>query len=573
MNPPPKERQHQILTGSIAISLLLHACFIAFLQNHSLWFYSKNNLSQKEEDLSSWSTLMEKKAKDEILAEAFAFSAEKKIEQRTPTQQKESLQFLPSSVASPEIASFFRSPPPPLTIELQLLSNNDFLSHYKPLMTVEPPPFDLLAKLPKDLLLSPAEKSFQTLPFAPNQEAVSIHSLVAQMDPVLKTPDPTLSTFFAITPPAEVSIPTQNPTIPLPSLPQLPTLEELETVNLSDSFDSELVFLPNEEGKGYIFALTLIPKPDLRLPKIPQHFTFLIDRSNSIQRERLIGVKNAIHKALDELDPEDSFNIVAFDSKVDKLFPSFVRPDAISISKAKAFLDHIDLGSFFSTADLYKPLLLTTPAAVDDSEIFTALLFTNGETLGKKTLQRALLEDWTFQNSGKVSLFALGMSGDLHNGTLDALCAFNKGRFLSATTKRGLKRKLLKLVKTLGNPVAKNLALKAIGKVPGTQIEMYPSNTTSPHLYLEQPYVIMGSTEHLDDFILFAQGKLKDRWIHIKKKISFINAKKGALPLKTGWALQKAYKEYLLYIGDHDPSHLAEARLLLEPFELQLAFE
>jgi hypothetical protein len=574
MSQPFKEQQqHQILTGCIAISLLLHACFIAFLQNHSLWFYSKQKILPKEAPVDSWSRLMDKKSKDEILADSFTFTKEKKTEPSFPLREKHLLQLPASAIAPPEALSSSSLSLPSLPIALQLASQEQLLPKYNPFVTLIPHPFDLIQGLPKDLLLPIHEASPKHIALSPHEEKVSIDTFVTHRNSIEPTPEIGLPSPPEKAIPIEFAVTKHLPQIPLPSLPQLPTLEQLETVNFSDSFESELVFLPNEEGSGYIFAITLIAKPDLRLPRIPQHFTFLIDRSNSIQRDRLVGVKNAVHKALDELDPEDSFNIIAFDSKIEKLFPSFTSPTSASITKAKQFLDQIDLGSFFAAADLYKPLLLTTPARVEESEIFTTLLFTNGETLGKKNLQRALLGDWTFQNNGNVSLFALGMESDLHNGTLDAMCAFNKGRFLSATTKRGLKRKLLKLIKTIGTPIAKNLSLKTIGRTPGTQMEIYPSETTSPHLYLEQPYVIIGRTENLDDFILFAQGKLKDRWIHIKKKMSFVNAKKGGLPLKAGWALQKAYREYFLYLSDQDPGHLAQARFLLEPFELQLAFE
>src|SRR5690606_37947021 len=103
-------------------------------------------------------------------------------------------------------------------------------------------------------------------------------------------------------------------------------------------------------GKGYVFALTLIPKPDLNLPKIRQHYTFLIDRSNSIQRERLLATKNAVHKALEELEPDDTFNIIVFDTKIEKLSPVPLPYSAESLAHAEAFLEKINLGSFFSPA-------------------------------------------------------------------------------------------------------------------------------------------------------------------------------------------------------------------------------
>jgi Ca-activated chloride channel family protein len=342
---------------------------------------------------------------------------------------------------------------------------------------------------------------------------------------------------------------------------------------MSEYFDSELVFLPREDGPGYIFALTVIPRPDLHLPKIRQHVTFLIDRSNSIQRERLAATKSAVQKAVEELYPDDTFNVIVFDSKLEKLFPSSVPADADHFEQAEMSLKKITLGSFFSPADPYKALFLTIPMIVQDDELYTAILITDGESLAKKNIQRSLLQDWTYQNGGRVSLYSLGMGADQHLATIDAACAFNKGRLISSTTHRGLKRKLLKLMKNIRAPVAKNITCKAISRSPKTTIELFPKSHTAPHLFLDHPYVIVGSTDSLDDFILFVQGRLKGQWLNIKKPISFLNAKRGGNTLRAEWALQRAYQKYAEYVRDDNPAHLTEARALLEPFDLQTAFE
>ena len=93
-----------------------------------------------------------------------------------------------------------------------------------------------------------------------------------------------------------------------------------------------------------------------------------------------------------------------------------------------------------------------------------------------------------------------------------------------------------------------------------------------PHLYLDQPYVILGESDSLDDFILFVQGRLKDRWLNIKKTISFLNARKGNRSLKQEWAQQMAYQLYEQFTVDENPQHIADAKALLEPFDMPVAF-
>lgn len=577
------QKHKKILSRCILASLFLHAIAVGFLQNHSLWFPSSEK-KQTPELTAPWISRMEKMERDQILKEAFEPAAPQGSFTSTDAQPK------PESLASAPIQSRSMKP---LEFPDELLSFSLFQSSFPfpanellasnrtilPTFSLPKERFNLLEHLPKDLIVPapmhpttqaallpppPLPASNISLTAAPptiQQEAPS--TLVAYSEPLLTSPQLTENAQAGKAPSL----------IPLPSLPKLPSLADLETASYSESFDAELVFLPREDGPGYIFAVTLIPRPDLDLPKIRQHFTFLIDRSNSMQAGRLAATKSAVHKAFEELSAEDTFNIIAFDSKIEKLSPISLPCNTQSFAAAEKFLDKINLGSFFSSGDLYKPLFLTVPGAVKNDELYTAILLTDGENLVKKNAQRSILFDWTYYNAGKVTLFAIGMNQDAHLSTLDAAAVFNKGKLIHSPSNRGLKRKLLKLMKTICNPVAKNLACKAISRSPKAKIELYPKTEQMPHLYLDQPFVILGTTDTLDDFILFVQGRLKDRWLNIKKAVSFLNGKKGSQSLKAEWALQQAYRLYEKYSIDQNPQHLAEANAILEPYDHQTAFK
>jgi len=436
-------------------------------------------------------------------------------------------------------------------------------------------PINLFEHLPKDLII--LGNSLVNTP--------QLHPSLLPKNPALiavSPPPPARNTSIQIThstPHLPSSLPDSLPSTPMlapqiiSQLPDFPSLNDLETSSYSDFFDTEIVLYPLEDKEGYLFAITLVPKPGFTLPKMRHHYSFLIDRSNSIQKERLSAVKNAVLKAIEELDLEDSFNIIAFDSKIDKLSPAPLPGTKSSIHKAKQFLEQVRLGSFFSTSNLTKPLLLTTPSSAQDEGLHTAILFTDGEPLGKKISQRELVLDWSAYNQGRVSLFVIGLGGDPHLSTLDAAAAFNRGKLIYPPSKRGIKRKLLKLIKTIGHPVAKNITATAISRASQTKIALYPKTSQRPSLYLNEPYVILGTIDKLDNFILFVQGRVKGQWLNIKKNISFANAKKGDASLRAEWAMQQAYGLYEKYLYDFNPNHLAEAQTLLEPHDLQVAFQ
>jgi len=571
-DPSLTKRGKRTFVFCIAASLCCHIFSLLFLQRHSLWYFSPTAVPKEASYLAS----MDRPQKDKILKEAFLQSPTKTEKESAvePVRVDILLSFQPVPIL-PKIGeeekgnTSFHSTAP-LSCD-KLLSDHLEISFNLPSLER----FNLFEHLPKDLILPSPAPLQQALERAPLLSKTAIaFSREADLDLSQTPPVAILYPNALLSPPlTDLGQKGKFPIFaPLPHLPDLPTLAELETASYSEFFDTEIVFTSLEEGEGYLFAVTLIPHQDLDLPKMRQHYSFLIDRSNSIQKERLSAVKAAIIKALEELELDDSFNIISFDSHVERLDLATLPATSSTIQKAKAFLDQIHLGSFFSPANLSKPLAMTLPSQPDEG-IHTAILFTDGETLGKKAVQRDLALDWTAYNNGRVALFAVGLGGDSHLETLDCLAAFNRGKVLYAPTKKGIKRKLLKLIKTIGHPIAKDLSIRAVSCSPTPEIHLYPDALPAPHLYLNEPYVVLGTTKTLDDFILFVQGRIGTKWLNIKKNVSFVNAKKGGGGLKSQLALQKAYWQYICYLYDLNPAHLAEAQAILDPYEIKVAFQ
>lgn len=538
------------LLGCLAASFFFHILALCFFQTYSLWFSSLPKHIYSD-------TAMEKKERDEILKESFRAAETQLIAKAAP--QKELKTEAPMIVPLDKLISCTFNAPFP---EQQLVVDNENLLHF---VMPQPDSYNFLESLPKELILPAAEsKPMAFLPIPAE----------STLPPSIDAPLAHIPFSSSIEPipfegnQAPIKIP--NP-LTFNALPKIPSLEELETSSYSEAFDTELVFIPH--GETYLFALTLLPKEDLHLPKIRQHFTFLIDRSNSIQQERLSYTKTAVVKALEELSSEDTFNIIAFDNKIEKFSPGSVPLTTETFARAETFLENIHLGSFFSSGDPSKPLFLTVPGTVQSDEIHTAILLTDGEAFAKKGSQRSILNDWTGYNRGKVALFPLGMDTDSQLGLLDVAAVFNKGKATCSNSKRGLKRKLMKLMKTIGTPVAKNINCQAISRSPNATITLFPKSGIAPHLYLDQPYIILGETSNLDDFIIFVQGRLKDKWLNIRKTVSFLSAKKASKSLEAEWAQHQAFFLYDRYMKDDNSKHLAEARHLLEPFNIEVSLK
>lgn len=563
---------------SIFLSIALHVTEMHFLQRQTLWFSSPVTPEISHND---WTDAMEKMDRDIILKEAFAGGSSSKIEE-------EKIGFQPINVQEPTtlypIFSNESLPTTPLeTPSYQpIFSTKTFPEIALPLPQfpiLQSLPFEesisLLPHLPREMILPPSSPMITLKKPLPNPLTTTIHPL----DDLPRNPLPTYSvTIRAPTESLEESswakgkfkpVPISTPSFP--SIPNIPSLSELQASSYSKSFDTEIVFF--EVDDGYLFALTLIPKADLKLTPLKQNYLFLIDRSNSIQKERLSATKSAVRKAIEDLNKNDQFNIIVFDQKVEKLAPTMISATSESIAKAQQFISKIELGSFFSQKNLYKPLLMSLPYTPKGDELYTAILITDGENLSQKSVVQGLINDWSQMNRGKVSLYTLGMNDDPHTDILDTISNINRGKSFSSPTHRGLKRKLLKIMKTVHAPVAKNLTCKAISRYPGNQIELFPKTSYAPHLYLGEPYVILGTTKSLDDFVIFVQARLNNEWLHIKKNISFSNAKKGNSSLATEFAQLKSFDLYQQYLEGRGLQCLNQAQTLLKKYELPQVFE
>ncbi len=355
------------------------------------------------------------------------------------------------------------------------------------------------------------------------------------------------------------------------SLIDMPQLKDLTTLPYKDYFDIEVTLSPQINEKGYIFAITFVPKHSIKLNRLKQNIFFLVDRSNSIQKDRLTLTRHAITSSLPFLNEEDSFNILAFDTKLDVLSNINLKNDNISLSRARGFLRKQNIGSFFSSTNFSIPLYKILDKNVKDNEINVAILISNGDGLQKFKNNR-VINDWTQLNGGNLSLYTLCLSDDKNLSILELFSSLNKGKLLSSQTTKGIKRKLQRLLKSISEPIAKNIIANAICLDDKANIKLYPQNHQSPHLYINEPYTILGTIEKLQDFTIFLQGKCKNNHFNLKKHISFDDVKQGGSDLQKELAMKQASICYEKYLADNNPKHLQEAKNHLKPFDIQPIF-
>jgi len=134
-------------------------------------------------------------------------------------------------------------------------------------------------------------------------------------------------------------------TVKLKNLAEIPNKDFILTYKvagdqISDAVLSQAAPANSKLGPGGYF--TLILQPPARVPEsdiAPKELIFVLDTSGSMMGFPIEKAKTFISRALDELYPGDTFNLVTFSGETQVLFPEPVFPTVENIRKAKALLN------------------------------------------------------------------------------------------------------------------------------------------------------------------------------------------------------------------------------------------
>ncbi|HEY4831889.1 MAG TPA: hypothetical protein VIH61_04940, partial [Waddliaceae bacterium] len=188
--------------------------------------------------------------------------------------------------------------------------------------------------------------------------------------------------------------------------------------------------------------------------------------------------------------------------------------------------------------------------------------------------QRVTIDRWTEKNQGKVSLFAVASGKRNNQPLLDLLTAFNRGSLYYGMQDQELEALLRQLIVGIRNPIGKEIHVTLVQSKKGNSVTLFPAQQFLPNLYEEIPFIVYGVADRLEEFHLFFQGRYYDKYFDIKKKVSFLSAARGdSQELERAVALLKAYEYYYQFLKEGKTTYLFQAKQLLIPYNIPIAFQ
>jgi Ca-activated chloride channel family protein len=170
-----------------------------------------------------------------------------------------------------------------------------------------------------------------------------------------------------------------------------------------------------EEQLVYVLVEIAGTQPMGNHERLPLNLCLTVDRSTSMQGQRLDQVKAAIYQLIDSLSSEDVLSIVTFSDRAEVVWPSQPVTDSIRIKSKVAAIQasggtEIYQGMLAGLTELEKRR--------SDRSISHMLLLTDGQTYGDE--ERCLMEAVEAKKH-TISISCLGLGDDWNDVLLDAI--------------------------------------------------------------------------------------------------------------------------------------------------------
>ncbi len=245
-------------------------------------------------------------------------------------------------------------------------------------------------------------------------------------------------------------------------------------------------YKPNDNEDGY-FAL--LATPDTRADhavKLAKTVIFLCDRSGSMAGPKIAQVRSALKYLLRQLDPADTFNLIAYDSEVEAFRPELQRANTSSIDAALKWVDGLEAGGGTNIdGALHTGLRMLT----DSSRPNYVLFMTDGEpTVGERS-ETQIAANAARENKVNARLFAFGVGFDVNARLLDRLARELRGTSIFVKPNENIEAPVSAFYSKIAAPMMTGVAVD-IQLDGGSVARVYPRQM--PDLFRGDQLVLVG---------------------------------------------------------------------------------
>ncbi|MEH6519194.1 MAG: marine proteobacterial sortase target protein [Halioglobus sp.] len=239
-----------------------------------------------------------------------------------------------------------------------------------------------------------------------------------------------------------------------------------------------------EKVAGEYYGLLMVIPPALvsadSLSRLPREIVFIIDTSGSMGGVAIAQARESLSLALRELRPQDSFNVIEFNSSHRLLFQQAVPASQHNVQRAQEFVRQLDAGGGTEMLPaLRAALTLSGNAGQEERGKLRQVVFITDGAVGN---EQQLYTEIT-QQLGENRLFTVGIGSAPNSWFMRKAAQFGRGAHIHIGDLAEVGEKMARLFDQISSPVAANITIDW-----PTAVESFPQRV--PDLYKGEPVVV-----------------------------------------------------------------------------------
>jgi Ca-activated chloride channel family protein len=263
----------------------------------------------------------------------------------------------------------------------------------------------------------------------------------------------------------------------------------------------------SSDGKENFGMLSITPPQREGYLGAARDVVFVIDRSGSMGGIKMVSAVRACKILLNSLGSRDSFNIAAFDDRVewmDNKSNQLFTADAAGIEKGEKYLQTINArGGTYLDIALQEALQCISANSKKAGKLPVIVLLTDGQVSNESQIAQRVQKE-----IGDTRLFIIGIDTAVNSGMLTRLARLGGGRATMVEPGNQLEGALVSISQEIGAPVVTDLELSYADKRSGQPDSIAPSRI--PDLFAGRSSICFFQFDHSRKLLLrgkYADGK------------------------------------------------------------------
>ncbi|WP_252733652.1 marine proteobacterial sortase target protein [Pseudoalteromonas sp. C2R02] len=233
-----------------------------------------------------------------------------------------------------------------------------------------------------------------------------------------------------------------------------------------------------QQGEEYALVMLMPPASEFQgQQRLPRELIFVVDTSGSMHGSSMEQAKQALFLALADLRPEDSFNIVEFNTNVSALSEHAIPATDFNLRHAKKYVYNLDADGGTEIAKAFSRVL---QGEVQTDYLRQVIFMTDGSIGNEQQIFEQI-------NStlGTNRLFTVGIGSAPNSHFMRRAADIGRGSFTFIGNTTEIRSKMQLLLKQLKNP-----ALKELNIVDENALVMDFWPKPIPDLYFSEPLMV-----------------------------------------------------------------------------------